>query len=745
MIKNFAPKKFFLIFALTVLTIILVACNKGSLKLEKLSIDYTSIKTTYVVGDTLDFSGFKATAIYNDESLNTELTYDDVEFKYNPNITTTTGEKEVTISFVDPHLNIVQKFPLKIKVLSDIAEDTEGLIVIAFDKPSGLISFLSDNKKAGTSQYGAPGFSSEFAVGNNPYIIGNENEFRFVPEFAIFDKQGEIRKLDAFFSTVDINIYLNGVPFSLKKVAIGNNIVEYYYNNNLVVTVDTYRGIYNFTDYAAGKDVQIKVLPDDKHYDYNSRLKAISLQASVVKAYNVYEAWQLSVIDNSSDDLWADIKKEHGIYGLEVSGIVLHNDITITAKDVPQSLFYTTTKDVYYTNAFTGEQIVVPAGTKYLKDSSRLFYRKSDSDFSIEGNLFTLSISGFPYVPSPSVFGPDAGLDFGQYFSGAALLEFITTVEYSAGRPEQAPVITINNLSIIGNSSRDNIVDAGGVLVAGGGLTFLYADVYTEISVNNVIGNSYFTTYKLCCGSVLNGSNIKCYDSYLNAASVMRDSVFTVTDSYFNGSGGPAILAINYPSIDKYATVNIYDTITETALTGQELWFQTMNINAFMPQIEDLNNLMIKAGLGSFKNEKGHMNVMGILTADGSSVDEIILNVKSQGVMFFDGGGIDRSNDDEHWSRMKFVLQPIADMVDMSPLCITVQDEKGKAYTILYDGFSLKDINTILENIGDISNIENWPGFSPDPNSSIYKAFKNAKSVTLTMGGISIVAGLYHD
>ena len=66
----------------------------------------------------------------------------------------------------------------------------------------------------------------------------------------------------------------------------------------------------------------------------------------------------------------------------------------------------------------------------------------------------------------------------------------------------------------------------------------------------------------------------------------------------------------------------------------------------------------------------------------------------------------------------------------MAPLFLTVNDSKGTPTTIWYDGNNFYDLN-----------LKQYTG---DTSSAIHKAFNNAKSLTLTMGGISIVIELFH-
>ena len=73
----------------------LVSCNLfgGSLKLESFTVDRSSVKTSYYIGEEIDFSGIKAVAKYSDSSLDKEYTAADLTVTYDPDITATVGQR----------------------------------------------------------------------------------------------------------------------------------------------------------------------------------------------------------------------------------------------------------------------------------------------------------------------------------------------------------------------------------------------------------------------------------------------------------------------------------------------------------------------------------------------------------------------------------------------------------------------------------------------------------------------------
>ena len=780
----------------------------GSLKLESFIVDPTSIKTEYVLGEEIDFSGIKATAKYNDETLNKTYTYAELTFSNLEGLTDTVGQKEVIVSFMDPNLNVKQEAKITVKVVKDASgltttpgvtttvptiittpepgttsdpehtttpepgttsdpehtttpepgttsdpehtttpepgttEPDPGVTepveieeeVIGFDTPATLVQFAAANKDAGKLSYGQDGFSGQFAVGNQVYVIGNQSEFKLAPTVEILnintDKEFTTKE---FYSEVTISIKKDGSYVELTAVAKGNNVVEYYDGSVLMATVNTYKGSYKFTAEAAGAEVQISVTPSDKHYIvYEEDFPPIVLEAKIINAYNVYEAWQLAVIDNYNEE-WADHKATHGLTNVTVSGIVLHNDIKLTANDVPASFFYTTEKEVvYYKLGADGELIptvTIPAGTKYLKDQIMIYEHRGAGEFAIEGNFFTLDTKGFPLIPSPGVFGKDSDRDYGSDFSNSALFRFLVVEDVT----EETVVIDINNISLIGNSARDNLVDSTESLASAGGLIFFKSSVGAITTMNNIIGNSYFITYFTENKTTLTVSNSKCFDSYQNAAFVWADSTLNLIDTYINGCGGPAIIAQSVWDEDRHPIVNVTGGKLETHLSGQEIWFTAVNANAIVGQIKGLGAGLYGAGLGNFVDANGQMNIMGAIMANGSSATEIVTGIGAQGSILIEGEGMNRfqSAENVHWMTILQISQYAAQMTGSMPPFLTVYDAAGTAYTIYYNG------STFVDLAGN--------AFGTDPShQAIAMAFMQADTIVLTQGGLSVVFEYYH-
>ena len=202
-------KKFLKLIAL-VATVAMVlsfaACSlfQTKLELKSFTVDRSSVKTNYLIGEEIDFSGIKATAKYSDENLNKVYTYNELTITYDEDITATEGDKEVTVSFNDPHLNVVQTAKVTVKVTAEPIVEPEFAIAVQFERPESLNQFNGANVIDPTLTYKDASFAGQFAVGEKTYIIGNENAFRFNPQFSVLGDDDIVKELENFFSVVEL-------------------------------------------------------------------------------------------------------------------------------------------------------------------------------------------------------------------------------------------------------------------------------------------------------------------------------------------------------------------------------------------------------------------------------------------------------------------------------------------------------------------------------------------------------------
>ncbi|MBQ7389645.1 MAG: bacterial Ig-like domain-containing protein [Clostridia bacterium] len=704
-----------------------------------------SFDTSYEVGETPDFTGLTITVTYLSGKV-VELGYD--KLTVGTVDTSLAGTKTVAVSFTDEVNNETAGATFQVTVIE--AKPT----VTQFEKPGSLTSFDSDNKNAGTLNYGDTGFSGQFLNGGKLYTIGDDNEFRLNPLFSVLDN-GSPKSLSSYYTDVDIYYHDGSEYVLLEKTQDPQKptMVSYYLGSELFAVVDTYNGLYSFK--AVAEKIKISVLPSDEYYILNNT-NPLVLEARVIDAYNVYEAWQLAVIDNyTGRDDWNAFKADKGLTGVSPAGIVIHNDIHISASDVPASFFNVSKKDVTYYKIVDGEVVdtsVAPEGTKYLIDGTFIYRRTGSSDFVIEGNFFAIDTRNFPLIASPAVFDADLDLDYGDDYSNATL--FMFEAISSNWTPVAVPEISIENITFIGNASRDNWVDGetDGNLVTAGGLILLKSARYASTAMTNTVNNSFFIAYFPDYSGTLSVTDSKCYDSYQNSAFVWADSTLNIENSYINGSGGPVIISQsvkeNVNGTESYyspvTTVN--GSVIETHVTGEEVWFKAVGATGIVGNIKALGGGLdqlvstVTGAMGNTVNatwvdSQGKMNIKAILMPRGSSTDALTDGM-IQGTATFDGIGVERwyeatENFEAEWAA---ILQN--SYFQAGAPFLTAVGPDGTAHTIYFvqegESGTFYDMNGLAIGTG-----------SPD-TAAIITAFATADQVVLHQGGLSAVFELYH-
>ncbi len=697
--------------------------EKETVAIESITVG-GNYKATYEVGDSADFSALTVTVTYAGGEVRT-LTAEALTFSALD--THITGQKTITVSFTDPVNEEENSTSFTVNVINKKAA------VVQFEKPSSIAAFDSDNKTEGKPAYGESGFSGTFVKGGLIYKVGDDNAFKFTPAFSIMNGT-EIKPIAAYYTTVELSI--DGT--ALTAEAAGNT-VTYKDGETVIAVVDTFRGSYDFTEDAVGKKVKISVVPSADYYISDDN--PVVLEVEVIDAFNVYTAKELAVVDSTGSEAWNTFKLEHGLAAYDPAGIVIHNDISIKAEDVPESFFHVTDTEVsYYKGSKDGEVVkTLPVGTKFLKDATNIYDRPDADDFIIEGNFFQITTQDFPLVASHGIFGNDSDKHFGDDYSNSTLFYFRAANENHGLTAEEIPTINVNNLALRGNAARNDTVDSEGRLVSGGGLIFIKSNHHAITYMDNTICNSYFITYfPNWRGGEMYVSSSKCYDSFQNAAFTYGDVKLEITDSFINGTGGPVILADSVPdgnNVDRYSPViNVKNTVMDSALTGSELWFASVGAESLVGNIQALGAGLAQAGLGNYVNADGKMNIKALLMNEGTSAAAAIGDIKCEGTVLIDGNGIVR------WNQTGSLWQTIVnhpayasgnDPTKWAPF-FTVGDGNDPAKVIFFNGTTFCDIQ------GNALNPANAA------HQAIIGAFLASDTITLSQGGLSVVFEFYH-
>lgn len=775
--KNFAKKAAaaLLTLALSLTSIVsLAACGK----LERTSFTLVdgTVKKQYLLNDEVDFSRIEVLIKYSDESYDKTLTKNDLTLRYDADITATKGEKTVVFAYVDPVLNneeVTGEF--KVKVVENTI-DLDNVLITSFTAPASITQRQATINAAGSISYGEEKFSGNFYSGEDSvYYVGDDNAFEFIPEMKALvpDETGipATENITVFKSEATVKMFndvTNGYDELTSRKVENTNDVEYYLGDTKILTFDSLYNKYLFVDgVAVGKTFEISVKPSSNYaFDDDDAITPVTLTIKVIDAFNVYNAKQLSAIDNYSsrhtcnDDepanIWNEIKQSAGVdVNKNYNGIVLHKDINVTVNDIPSFFFVTTTNDVEYTVDNSNEKYILKKGSKTLLDGTDVYMHVGQGGtFTIQGNYFNISTAEVPLVASNAVYAEGDGkhYTYGGDFSNSVLFRFKGSDNNGSVTGEDLNA-TINNLSIIGNAARSEYKDTQGGPLHAGGLIFLKTGLGTT-TVNNVIGNSYFITYfpngeddqiTRNCDMILN--QVKCFDSYQNAAFVWGDGYLEVNNSTLENAGGPLVL-MQHPTDggkgfesrkDYFPTLKTNNSNLKAELSGQEFWFTAVGATSAVSQVRLVEAFFKAIGGKTMFNDgtdKGKMNIVALTMPDGSSAESAALDGTAQGrveIKTKNGNFVhSRVMNDANWMN---------------------NVEKLKNYTILGFDNNETTVNKIfIANDNTAYDINNNL-YQPNPQGEmsgtnlaqlqLYQRITTSQYFVINKGGLGVVLGLY--
>ena len=351
-----------LITSLVLCFTLLTACNGNSgLEMTSFTLIEDSVTKSYTVGDTVDFSGIKVDIKYNDSQYDKRLTYSNLILEGVENLTTTKGEKTVKVKYNDEVISgKVRELTFKVQVYLP-AEEMVNYEVASFTDPVSYTNRKNVLANAGKDAYGTETYSGQFfANQDTTYYVGDDNNFKFIPQLTILNDESEDETLPNFISSVKVSLKVENAYVELTSSLKEGYVYDYSYENNVLVTVDTENNTYQFAKdgSAVDKEFKIEVVPADL-YNYDGT-KISTIEVKVIDAFNIYNAKELSVIDNmqsnpngNADELenaWVTTKTSLGILGVNVNGVVLHDDIRILQDDIPDAFFNVAQKTVVYSD-----------------------------------------------------------------------------------------------------------------------------------------------------------------------------------------------------------------------------------------------------------------------------------------------------------------------------------------------------------------------------------------------------------
>lgn len=562
-------KSFYAFAVMLLCSLIMFGCG---VKIESHTVKSGTIETTIAKNTTLVTDNFEAIIKYSDDTTKT-ITSSDVTFGELD--TTTTGNKDLKVTYGD------YSFVIKINIVETSADIAT---VTMFN--SQIVDDFTNNKGTQSNT------QEEFVNKNDHYYVGDDNIFHFRINAKGIDGAGNlVENLQNVRTTVKMEsvTYTNNVP---SYTLLTDDQVNNY------VTINTENTTFDFKESAIDQVFRITVSAVNYDDEYFDNAPSFNFTVKVVDGYNVYNATDLSVLDNTGEYGWND-KKSTELQSISnnINGVIIHSDINVTDDDLPAGLFYNQTEANAVGNGVTNQTI---KGS--LKDDSsyQLYgrYLNENQEFNFIGNYYQIDFSDVAKIVVES--GSENGIIANENGNEEAITAHTSFMRFDPKEGNTTfPDVNIKNISFKGNGARsEKAIESGGMI--------LMKSKGTNLVVDNTIYQDSFIGYMFerfdgfddneldsagdnSSYQILNTKGYNCYNSLLyfwGAKNVL------IENSELIGAGGPVMIvdhvgndettgAGGYPTI-----VNIIASKLESFVTGQEPWFVTYGATALASQLK---------------------------------------------------------------------------------------------------------------------------------------------------------------
>ena len=601
-----------------------VQVNAPIVELESIAFAENTIKS-YTEGDEIDYSTITLVLTYSDNSTSTvKLT----DATYTPIDTSVVGKQTLTATYQEKSAEIQIEIMAKPK-----------MPIVSYSLPQTYIDYLNASKVKNEADIG----EEEFFVKGEKYVVGTQNKFEFVP--VAYDE--DLEDVDNLKTTCKLYV-LNGAVYELEE------------DYSTYMSVE--ENMYSFTDDSIDKTFRLEISLDEEIYDTSDLIsKEVVIEFIVKKAYNVYDTYGLSVMDNLNVENWKEIKKQQlkwddkplSEYINQVDLVVLHNDVVINPDQLPSNYFWNedlVTYEAALSAAKTADSNWVGEGKLGYADkllgSLRDGVAEGESEESYtHGNNYPNDLIANTYKDGTviieswenenmqkGIFNTDRCSISGNYMTLSTTnsqTRHLTTVVSSAygDSKKQAPVshwavfkfiktsenvedrldVSIENIFMLGNMGKGTKSEVPAGLM---GINVLC----DSVTINNVKTSQFYTHMAVDSdtrheGAVctLNFNNSRMTDAYSNMFYLWRSKV-NVTNSIMKNAGGPLfILTDSDREVSEGVPANGDNdgpvlnvdgkSILESYATGQESWYRMYNAQALFTQLNGMSTLM-KANQG---------------------------------------------------------------------------------------------------------------------------------------------------
>ena len=631
-------KKKFLILLMVVLAIscVLTSCFEGQKTAESIEVKADTFKYEYDLNEKPDFSGVKVTVKYNDDTTE-EVGADKLTFSTLD--TSTPGKKTVTIKFGD--VSTTADVTVKGATVDNGGnngddnnnDNTPTIEIWGAALPANLASL--SNKKV------------NFFDQTQGYVVGDDNPYVLTLKLEVYENDQLVTNYTSYTSAS--KVYL--VEGDVKTLLEGDAIATY-------VVIDETKNSFDFTEAAVGKTFEIVTRPA-ANVVVDEEDVTCAHTVTVVDGYNIYNAKELNLLTNNtyakfgpSDEfnqveiVDAFLAANNMTRPEKMAGMVLHNDMIITANDLPTG---------YFVPASAGFDGV------YVYDFMMIYNHAVTADtpeFSFYGNYYSIDSRGIPEVPPKNeayngdgisntalfMFTIDETIVRTRNADGSAKIEGVDADAYQLYNPADY-VTNMYNVALRDDEPNSN-QDSDAFLEASKRALLGIKTRFHTVNITNTRVEAYMlsllTDYD---HQVVNLHKVDFYNAWQNhifassknllwerndaediaPTEVYYQPTINITESRLAKCGGPVIISQNDVLEDvsntKSAHIINIDDASEvySYVTGNEPWFKAYGVTDIA--------LLIKAMSGHISNVAGAMgtNAGFLVDKDGTAAMNIIM------------------------------------------------------------------------------------------------------------------------
>ena len=560
--------------------------------------------------------------------------------------TKTLSAKDVTIAEVDTSspgektVNIVYSGASTSFTILVKNPDIGSGILMGYELPTAFVNY-NNNIKAkpeGESK------ENEFKNLTEPFYVGTDNAFKFLPRVIIFDAETLTSAiLPKFESIVEIQVK-SGSSFG---VALSTEQLKQYLEPNgkddAAGEFDFSEGLFYFKSEAAGKTFRISQRPSpDTEYGGDATVLATvrSFEINVISGMNVYGLSDLVHLCDRYQN-WDEYRLTNNLplpgqaEWVRSKAYIFQQDFTLTMDMLPANFI-----DPDHPG-FINQSSAFGAGSGIFRTQM-----DPESELSIIGNYYTFDVSGLYKLYTAhlaegdkldrrvNLFAFSARSEFPESMSGSFEGVIDNSTDKNIVVASDAVEFLVKNLKLVGNTPRaNNDTNFGGIYC------FKNGAQKGNLTVDNVIANSFAT---VCDYSRANRTIIKdsrFYDSFsyaLNYGGTYKENY--IINSEIKRAGGPLILldanekgwylidgadstvAANH--IERASEVHVtvdQKSVLENMVTSEETWFQAMGAADLVTSIKAMNFFALLASSNTRTYVKGtSINLIAVMLTSGN-------------------------------------------------------------------------------------------------------------------------------